>query len=349
MTGPACPPAGFYRGSKYNTPMSKENNKLQVIDVIESSGLEPETTTDLKKRFLPFWEQANEWAERAKTLVVTDESQTAEIKMARVARLALRDIRVAADKERKELKAESIRKGKAIQGIYNIIEYLIKPTEEYLYTQEKFVEIRQEAARQELNREREAKAAPWSQYIDYTALPETNAPWADLTAEQFQAFLDRAGKLKLAHEKAEAERLAAEQARLEEEARIRAENERLKKEAEERELQASEERRAMEEQARKEREQAQAKLDAERAARARLEAENRKREEAERKAREAEEAARRKAEQAPDKEKLLAFAADLSSLDFPAVTSMNAREIVKEYSDRISALASSLRAEAEQL
>ena len=68
--------------------MSKENNKLQVIDVIESSGLEPETTTDLKKRFLPFWEQANEWAERAKTLVVTDESQTAEIKMARVARLA---------------------------------------------------------------------------------------------------------------------------------------------------------------------------------------------------------------------------------------------------------------------
>ena len=341
--------------------MSKtKKNNLQVIDVIESAGLEQDTTKTLRDKFLPFWEQAEQWKKKAEGLVVTDESQTSEMKMARVARLALRQVRIDADKTRKALKEDSIRYGRAVQGVYNVIEYMIKPIEDHLLQQEQFVEIRQQEARDRLNEDREQVVSPLSEFIDYSKLPATNAPWADLTVEQFSSIVNSASKLKKAHEeeqaRLEAERIAKEA----EDKRIREENAKLKAEAIERERAAAEERRALEEQARKEREEAEAKaakereeaaarLAAERAKREALEAEARRKEEEAMKAKQAEEEARRKAEQAPDKEKLLAFAADLSSLDFPAVTSMNAREIVKEYSDRISALASSLRAEAEQL
>ena len=43
-------------------------------------------------------------------------------------------------KVRKELKEESLRKGKAIDGVANIIKFLIEPVEKYLEDQEKFIE-----------------------------------------------------------------------------------------------------------------------------------------------------------------------------------------------------------------
>ena len=55
---------------------------------------------------------------------------------ARIARLALRDIRIQADKTRKALKEESLRYGKAVQGVYNVIEYLITPIEKHLEERE---------------------------------------------------------------------------------------------------------------------------------------------------------------------------------------------------------------------
>jgi len=271
------------------------------------------------------------------------------MKMAREARLALREIRINADKTRKALKEDSIRYGRAVQGVYNVIEYLIKPIEEHLLEQEQFVQIQEQEARDRLNEEREALANPLSEFIDYTALPATNAPWADLTEEQFRSFLDRAGELKLAHEKAEAERIAAERARREEEARIREENARLKKEAEERERKAAEERRRMEEQARKEREEAARALAAERAERERLEKEAKAKQEEERKAKKAEEEARRKAQAAPDKEKLLAFADSLESYPFPDLETKEAQSLIGNAKQSFSNLAKYIREQAGKI
>lgn len=58
----------------------------QIIEVIESSGVEDTTKATLKERFLPFFEQAEKWRTIAESLVVTDESQTREMKMAREGR-----------------------------------------------------------------------------------------------------------------------------------------------------------------------------------------------------------------------------------------------------------------------
>lgn len=277
--------------------MENKTENLQVLDLIESAGLELDTTKTLKERFLPFWEQANKWRETAASLVVTDESQAREMAMARQARLALREIRVNADKTRKALKEDSIRYGKAVQGVYNVIEYLIKPIEEHLMKQEQFIEIRQQEARARLNEEREALAAPLSDYIDYTTLPPTNSPWADIPEEKFQATLRFARQLKQAHEeeqaRIEAERIAKEK----EDKRIREENAKLKAEADQRERLAQ-----------KEREEAARMLASERAERERLEKEARAKQEEEARAREEQEAAQRKADQAPDKEKIKAWA-----------------------------------------
>lgn len=332
--------------------MQKETKELQVLDVIESAGLEQDTTKSLKEKFLPFWEQAEKWRALAEGLNVTDESQTREMKMAREARLALRAIRVDADKTRKALKEDSIRYGRAVQGVYNVIEYLIKPIEDHLLKQEQFVEIQAQKRLEELNEERERIAGPLMEWINED-LPANNTPWVMFTDEKFAAIIAAAQQAKKAHEeeqaRIEAERVAAEQARREEEARIRAENERLKKEAEERERKAAEERRKLEEQARKEREEAEKILAAERAERGRLEAEAKKREELERKAREAEEDARRKAEAAPDKEKLMAFVDKLSAITAPSVETDQAQGIANLANRRLSELACWIREQAEKM
>lgn len=293
------------------------NKQLQVLDVIESAGLEKDTTQTLRQKFLPFWEQAEKWRDIAEGLVVTNASQTREMKMAREARLALRAIRVDADKTRKALKEDSIRYGKAVQGVYNVIEYLIKPIEEHLQEQENFVLIQEQKRRDALNEERERLIAP---YLDFVTadLPLTNTPWAEL-GDRFDAILAQAQADKKARDeeqaRREAERIAREKAEAEEMARLRAENERLQAERAEMERKQAEERR---------------KLEAEEQAK-----------------REAEEAERRKAEAAPDKEKLLAFAAELSAIALPSVTVKQASMITQEAAEVLANLAAWIREETE--
>ena len=323
------------------------NKELQVLDVIESAGLEQDTTKTLREKFLPFWEQAEKWREIAENLVVTDESQTREMKMAREARLALRAIRVDADKTRKALKEDSIRYGRAVQGVYNVIEYLIKPIEEHLLEQEQFVEIQEQKRRDALNAEREREIAP---YLDFVTanLPITNAPWADM-GDKFSEVLEQAKAAKETHEaeqaRLEAERIAREKAEAEERERIRKENERLRAERAELEKQQAEERARMEAERKAAEEQAQK----ERAERERLEAEARKKEEEEKARKAAENEARRRAAAAPDKEKLMAFAAELSAIEVPAVKDKQARRIREELENRMSDIAKWLREEAERL
>ena len=98
------------------------------------------------------------------------------------------------------------------------------------------------------------------------------------------------------------------------------------------------ERKAAEEQAQKER-----------AERERLEAEARKKEEEEKARKAAENEARRRAAAAPDKEKLMAFAAELSAIEVPAVKDKQARRIREELENRMSDIAKWLREEAERL
>ena len=123
-------------------------NQLQTI--VQQSGLEKNKAEFILQQFQDYFKIAAEWEEKAKTIVVTDESQTTDMEMARVGRLFLRDKRLTIEKATKSLKEQCIRERKAIDGIANVLKALIVPTEEYLKEQEKFVELKEK-------REEEAK------------------------------------------------------------------------------------------------------------------------------------------------------------------------------------------------
>ena len=321
--------------------------------VVTQSGIEPDGALVLKNAFSPFLAQAEEW--RVKVATVTDPL------VARASRLTLKSIRVEAEKTRKKLKEDSVRRGKAIDGLYNVIEFVIAPLEKTLSDIETAAERAEAARRAALVADRTAKLSA----LGFDSFGMALADYSDERFAQLVETATLAHKAKLeAAAKAEAERVAAEKAAAEaraakekadaeERERVRIENERLKKEAAEREEAARQERlrlqaiaeveRQKAESARKEAEKAakiaaekaakekaasEAKLRAEREARAKLEAEAeaaRKKEE-KRKAGELAEIARAAA--APDREKLHALAELLRTIERPEASTRAGKEAI---------------------
>lgn len=203
--------------------------------IIATAGLDEAKSEVLTEKFSTYFALAAEWAEKAKALTVTTESQVAEMKMAREGRLFLRAKRLAIEQARKELKEQSLREGRAIDTVAAQLKALIDPTEDYLHEQEQFA-VRAAAERLErLRVTRHEALAP------YTADPSVYA-LADLSEEAFTELLNGLLAAKEARaeaaRKAEAQRLAdaeAERIRLEAEAVARQtqrlENERLRAEA----------------------------------------------------------------------------------------------------------------------
>lgn len=326
----------------------------ELISIIENSELQQETSATLKEQFLPFFEQAQSWKTKAEQLVVTDVSQTREMKMAREARLALREIRVNADKTRKALKEDSIRYGKAVQGVYNVIEYLIAPIEKHLLDQEKFAEIKEAERLAELGQKRESEIQPFAEFVPF------NTNFSTLSEEDYMLLLNGA-KLQFqakieAEAKAEAERIAREKAEAEERERIKKENERLRVEAEKREKEMQKEREEKEIQLQKEREAARLEKEAaekalkeEREEKERLENEIKAAQEAERLAQiEAEKEAARKAA-APDKEKLLLFAKTIEALSIPEMATDSAKTVSRIIEKKIIDLVETINKYTEKL
>lgn len=222
--------------------------------------LEPDSATMLRASFETMFADADKWAAQAKLIKVTSVDQKREMKLARESRLALKEIRVNADKARKRLKEDSVRRGKAIDGIANVLKALIEPIEAHLLEQETFAD-RVEAARKDALREARTEALR-----AYGADPSAFVNLGEMTEETWTLTIDNARAAhearieaakqaeairleaeRIATEKREAERVAAAKAEAEriERERVQAEeNARLKREAEEREKAAKAEREA---------------------------------------------------------------------------------------------------------
>lgn len=164
--------------------------------VVRENGLDKSKADFLLEKFQDAFRLASDWELKAKMLTVTRDDQVAEMKMAREGRLFLKQKRIDIEKTRKEMKEQSLREGKAIDGIANILKALIEPIESFLEKQEKFLEIKEAEKREELRLEQ----------------------------------LKQAEEERIAKAKAEAEE--RERQRIEKE-KIKLENERLKKDAEE--------------------------------------------------------------------------------------------------------------------
>ena len=220
-----------------------DKNELQVI--VAESGLPETKAQTLLEKFSGYFAMAAEWEAKSKVLVVTDEKQIAEMKMAREGRLFLKAKRVELEKTRVALKADVNREGKAIDGIANVLKALIVPIEEYLDNQEHFIEHKR-AAEEEARRIEADRLLAEKEEADRIAREkEIKAQAAENVrlkkeADEREAAAEKerkAAALKLeeqeAQARAEQDRIRAEEQEKREKAEAKAERERkrLKKEA----------------------------------------------------------------------------------------------------------------------
>lgn len=246
-------------------------NQLQII--VKESGLESTKAKYILNQFQDYFEIASEWEKKAKSLVVTNESQVAEMEMARTGRLFLREKRIAVETARKNLKEQSLREGKAIDGIANVLKALIVPIEEYLEHQEKFVEIREEAKREAKRLEIEARIAEEERISAEQAAAEQERLRVEnekLKAEAKKKEHEFLAERKKQNDILIAERTKAEEERMEVARKAKIESDKqVKKLAAEREK-ANAEREEAEEKARILKEKERTKLEAERKEKERL-------------------------------------------------------------------------------
>lgn len=304
-----------------------ENDK-QITTIIQQNNLE---ITQAEKMLLPlakFLQEAKGWEEKARAIVVTDIGQVEQMAAARTARLALKKIRVSAEDTRKDLKEKSLREGRAIDGVANIIKAVIVPIEEHLEKQEKFAEEQEKAKKQKIYDERVA-------IINVYGADPTLYNLKEMSVESFATLADSlkaaAEGKKALDEKSERERLEREKAKEDEDKKIREENTRLKKEQDDKEQIRLKEK-AESDRKLKDAEDARLKLEKEKADREKKEADEKK----------AKQEAQRKAKAAPDKVKLKELASRIRNTELPEVTSDEAKLTVDDFKHRLDELAHEL-------
>ena len=272
--------------------------------------------------------------EQLETVVVQDENDKTNMKLANTIRLGVRQVRLDAEKTFDAKRAE-------VQA-----QMLSYKTEDQLWLKAKQTmqiltkEIEENARWKEETRKRfedeqkELKTQQRMLQVSKVAPEMPRAEFENMSDESFAIFyagIEKQYNDRIeAEKKAEEERIAKEKAEAEAREQQRLENERLKAEAEAKEKQFAEERT-----------KAEAKLKAEREAKEKLEAELKAKAEAEQKAKreaEAKEAAELKAKQdaekkakaAPDKAKLNDFAKMLDELVLPELKSEEANKVLSD-------------------
>lgn len=291
---------------------------------IKRFGIDEIEAGSLQSTFQQFLTAAQVWDEKAKAITVTVGEDKEGIRKAREIRLELRQIRIAVEKRRVDLKAESLRRGQAIDAVANFIKSFIEPLEDHLQKQEDFVKLQIEAATRKRTEEREAKLAA-------LGLAPNLYKTDTMTEEEFLAVLEREQKIRedfLKKQKEEAE----------EKERMRAENERLRKEASENTRKLNEEaaaRRKIEEEARVQREALERR---DKEARKKLVEEDIERQRIE-----------REKQTAPDRQKLAELAGQLAAFEFPEVTSREAAHVIQHCVDDLAALSQFVKTKSVSL
>lgn len=313
----------------------------KLVKFASQTGLETTATTSLVEAFRPIFAKAKTALVEAQGVAesVKDATCVKEIKKSRACRLALRAIRLESENTRKAQKQHALLYGKAVDGFHNILMADLSPAETALQDAEDTAERAEAARMAELKAARESELRP---LLDMPILGDLS----ELSEKDFAKMLSDAKLLKQAKieaaakieaevrakaeaERAERERIAAENARLNAEVRAREAAAKAEREAAAQKL--AEERAAAESAAKAERRAAEEKLAAAQKEKARLQAiadeERRKLVAAEARAkalldaemkRQAEAAAAaKKAASAPDNAKAKAFADTLRNLPLP--------------------------------
>jgi len=317
-----------------------------LIAVVKEAGLPEAQTKMALEQFQGFFNHASKFEEEARAIEVTGVEQVDEMARARELRLELKHIRVETEKRRKVLKAQSLREGKAIDGMANIIKAIVVPLEEHLTNQEMYAENQEKKRRAALATIREEELGKLCDYprtynLEGMSEDEYEAVKIGLEAQRDKKIADE--------KKAEEERLAE----IERQKKIEAENERLRKEAEkkkkEHEAALEKERKEREAEAAKIRAEEEKKLKAEREKREAIEKEMRERKAEEDRIAEEQRKAELKAQRAPDKKKLEQLGRDLALFPLPEVKSNAAQAIIDAVSQDLSNLIAFVAKETNEL
>ena len=161
---------------------------------------------NIQEGFQSAFEQAEAWREKALAIKVTSLADKEAMRQAREMRLALKNIRVEAEKKRKALKEDALVMGRAIDGVNNLLLAAIQPLERHLEEQEKFAERLAEQERQRRLSERTEALQPYIEAGQVVPALDT------MTDDQFAKYLEDAKLLHAAKieaaKKADAERIA---------------------------------------------------------------------------------------------------------------------------------------------
>lgn len=307
------------------TVINAEVIKDELIKVEQQSGLATQQGEQLRLEFSNFYGDIIQLRREAEA--VTEPENKEHQRKAREVRLGLRRIRCDIETLRKALKADSLARGKAIDGFANVLKYLCEPVEAQMLEVEEYEKRIMQARLAEMIEIRKRKLLELGEDPNMYNL-------SIMEEDTFQTLLETTARKKEEQKelerKQEEQRIAREKAEAEERARIKAENERLRKEAEIRDAELRKERQEAE---RKQRE-LEAKARAEREAREQAERKEQERQAAEaREARAKQEAidkARLKAQQAPDQEKLLAYVEALQSVPVPNLADKAIAQVAQE-------------------
>jgi hypothetical protein len=355
--------------------MSKE-----LVLNTESYGIEKSKAEQIEKTFVPMVAMLKEFESAFEAITAeANKGITKEVTLkAKKIRLEIAKIRIETDKIRKREKEEYLRAGKAIDGVANILKFAVSEKEEKLKEIEKHFENIEKERLQKIHNERMIELEEYEadvNGVDLGSMPD------DVYKQFLKGYKLAYENKKAAEKKAEEERIAREEAERKRQIEIEAENKRLKAEAEkakaeeakrekqekieaekreaeriEREKKEAElEKKRLEEKAKQEaileaeRAEAEKKLQKEKAEKEKIERELAAKKAEEKRIADEKAAAEKKARLAPDKDKLLAFATTIQSLEIPLVTNKEAQEILQQVRTRLEKTYSDLIEHAKKI
>jgi hypothetical protein len=193
--------------------------------------LEKSKAQIILEKFEDFFQIAAAMEKEANAIVVIDKDDSDGMALAKSKRIFLKNKRVAMEKMRKELKQQSLREGKTIDAISNLIKALITPLEDHLQKQENFAKIQEQKRIEALKVERENMILPF--HDEENPLPVSmRDALGKFSEDEFKNLLKSSkgayNNRELEKKQKRLEEEAAAKAKKEEDERIRKENEELR-------------------------------------------------------------------------------------------------------------------------
>ena len=197
-----------------------------ITAIIKASGINENEQLAIETTFGIYKKIAEDWKAKADEIIIVDENDKKSMKEADEARKTLKKFRVEIEHKRKNMKEESLRKGKLIDSVAKLYTEQIEPIEISLLEKSKFAENLRKEKEEALRIKRNEEIKPLSEFVpsiyDFGLMSEEDylkvlngaklqleqKLEAEKRAEEERIEAQRfAEELRIAREKAEAEAL----------------------------------------------------------------------------------------------------------------------------------------------